>query len=313
MSTEKEIINPSNTFTEKEWNDFLSLRLPTDKEKEFLDLSEQDEFFKDAFEGIQSIPNRAQVLSVVNNINNKVRTRVGTPKTQVVLQKFDFNIVRIVSIAAIFLIIIGMGFLFFYLTGNDHNELAQTESVAAIENGPATETNASPSPVANDTNVIVTEASPAIAMNNDPIYKNNTNQNTVSNIPKKSIPNNSASGNTQNEVNKKDDFTTDIAATSSSNAGVTISNQNTIALSEEVEIPAPAIEKKAAMTEKITAVSRDSQMSDIETSDSKWSKAMSFLSNGEKKKAKKILKELANSQNPYTQRAKEELKKLSFF
>jgi hypothetical protein len=78
-------------------------------------------------------------------------------------------------------------------------------------------------------------------------------------------------------------------------------------------IPAP----QAAPTEEMSKIAKrdvsEVTSSTTESVDAKWSKAMSLINNGEKKKGKKLLKELASTDNMYTKRAKEELKKLSLF
>jgi hypothetical protein len=156
----KEPSNPTFDLSEKDWQDFLSHRLPTDKEKSMMDMGEEDEFFKEAYEGIHSIPNRAQVLAVVNNINSKIRTQVGTPRTQDTLKKYDFNTVRITAIAACLVVVLGLGFLFSYLINRTSStEIAQNEEdpISAIDNSkPVISSDAAVAIALGDTTAIAT-------------------------------------------------------------------------------------------------------------------------------------------------------------
>jgi hypothetical protein len=303
--------NPTFDLSEKDWQDFLSHRLPSEKEKSMMDMGDEDEFFKEAYEGIHSIPNRAQVLAVVNNINSKIRTQVGSPKTQDTLRKFDFNVVRITAIAASLVVVLGVGFLFYYLINKSSSvEMAQNEvdPITAID---------------NEKPIISSDAAVAIALSDTTQTAIPTNPNEIS-TSNSIAPAPAIALSNKAKVTSAKTPTQPVTASNSVANGNLSTDQYTEAtkkMSEAIALDAKptAIPPPQAASNEMAKVSNRNVLetavssNGAESTDAKWSKAMSLINNGEKKKGKKLLKELASTENMYTKRAKEELKKLSLF
>lgn len=335
-------------FTEKEWVEFLSHRIPPEKEAEFSRLSKQNDFSKEALEGIESIPNRAQVLSTINQINGKIKQRAGKSGGYM-MKSNNTNYIQIGAIAAVLVLLIGIGSAVMYFINQRSNTQVAAVTAESIENpesvlppdvasdavvsGPDTTTTLSTASV-DTTKINITPTTtppPPAALTAAP-------KATVAAAPNQALAaKQTPPAKTKNlsEVSQAKETT---PAAKRSPAGYT-----TAADMESGAAPAAANSPTLSqvIAEKKVAVPREDQNSSISQYqkgidemnkgnqdealknfdnvinqnsgfkvDAKWNKAQILIKKGENKKASKILKELAENENPYKNKAKELLKTL---
>ncbi len=318
MKPIKEKVIPKAVKSERDWQDFLAHRLPSEREAEFLKQGEEDEFYRDAIEGINSVPNRAQVLSSINQLNAKVRQKTGGKHADYKRGQWSFEYVRVAAIAAVVVVLLGLTFLFNYISGRfGSQDIAQKEEVHAT----AVET---VEPIVNsdaavtkyeDTTYFEDPALKIAAKEAEPVKKllseeKPTTLPSIGNSPvlvktpiaeeKKTKTLNTPTSSPPASA-KKEEFTSIAEA------------YKVISASDRAEPASTAV--KPAAREAMSAQSSNmgavtSTISGQDESDIKWTKAMSFLNNNEKKKAIVLFKELLNDNTKYKERAKVELEKL---
>lgn len=329
---------PDNTnftnLTEREWTEFLSHRLPPEKEAAFIQQSQGNEFLQEALEGINEIENRSHVLSSVNNINARIKEKVGS-SVETKLAPYHFNYVQIGAIAAIFIVVIGIGSAMFYFMNTlDNEHVAQTNAVTVMSSEPAAPMVTSDATVlsggephdsaivalnessAKDTvDVDKNAATPVLNATQTIDKREESGDLAKTNIPPKTnqVMASSTSADKITKAAEKSpttvagytkaaDFKTTIAPT-------VAKNEPSSATMNNYRKGISAMDKgNNEEAEKI--FDREIEQNTQYKEDAKWNKVQILLKKGEAKKAVKILKELTGNQNPYKNRAEELLKKL---
>ena len=96
---------------------YLQGQLHGDEAKEIEDLFAQDEFDKEALEGLKKIKDKSQINAIVNSLNHSLKLKTKTPKKAVAIGGFNATWVVIIYIF-IFLIIIS--FILVKLLGKEN-------------------------------------------------------------------------------------------------------------------------------------------------------------------------------------------------
>lgn len=330
-------------FSEKEWVEFLSHRLPTEKEAEFIKISKNHEFSSDALEGIEQVPNRAHVLSSINNINSKIKTRTEG-SSEITLTANQFNYVRMAVIAATLILVIGIGSVLFYFMNNIKQETVAETKAQMIES-----TNENPvpeilsdavaiAPVLNDTSVLM------ITQKKEDIKSiaGNTAALTTAPVPpvtaaiiKKDLDKKSKDLEiTIQDAKLKSEESAEIGKTSKTASSIGIEKESAPSMAASPTLSEVLAEKKVSIFKDEANTTINLYQTGIDEMnkgnseeaiknfdkvisqnsgfkvDAKWYKAQLLLKKGEHKKALKILKELSENENPYRNRAKDMLKSL---
>lgn len=320
-------------LTEREWTEFLSHRLPPEKEVAFLQQTQGNEFLQEALEGINEVENRSHVLSSVNNINTRIKEKVGS-SVDSKLASYHFNYVQIGAIAAIFILFIGIGSAMFYFMNTIDNEnIAQTAAVTVMSSetaAPAVASDASIS--AGDTfDSSVLALNERVAADTLPAVKNtetittDASKTTDSRQGTTEVATTAVAPNTKQRVasvaqpssmTRVVDAPTDVAVgyTKAANFKTTAGpastkDENTSVATSNYQKGISAMDK-GNNDEAVKIFDREIEQNTTYREDAKWNKAQIMLKKGEAKKAIKILKELTGNQNPYKNRAQELLKKL---
>lgn len=343
-------------LTEKEWTEFLSHRLPPEKESEFLKNSKDNEFLQEALEGINLIENRSHVLSSVNNINAKIKGKVGST-VETKLSQYHFNYIQIGAIAAIFIVVIGIGSAMFYFMNNIDNEhIAQTTAVTV-------ESSETPAPVVNsdaaapisaanvDSSVVSANEVSATSAISTTTTKDVASGNAAAEIPAaapktmvtKPVTEQVATKMSEPKAKqptvaaappavaaksaemapavsggytKAADFKTTAAPAAAAGEVMRKEEVKSLAKKEDVNTASGNYQRGIAEMDKgnadeaIKSFDKVIEQNSGYKVDAKWNKAQMLLKKGEAKKAIKILKELAENENPYKNRAQDLLKKL---
>mgnify|MGYP000883548420 CR=1 FL=1 len=319
MKPIKEKIIPKAVKSERDWQDFLAHRLSSEREAEFLKQGEEDEFYKEAFEGINSVANRAQVLSTINQLNAKVRQKTGGKQSESKLGQWSFEYVRIAAIAAVVVVLLGLTFLFNYISGRfGTQDIAQKEEVraTAVETvEPVINSDASVSKYV-DTAFFEDPATIIASKEAEPpqktVVENKPTPPPASAIPPVAVKTPIAEEKKAKALNSS--VVSQPAATKKEEFTSIAEAYKTISAADRAE-PAstavkPAAREAMSAPSSISAGTTPNLISGQDDADIKWTKAMSFLNNNEKKKAIVLFKELLNDNTKYKDRAKAELEKL---